>query len=249
MLLGYFTEDAYEKLLNDVDLNREKYMGDEEWLDSYFGRGVVCSQLSSVEVGRFVPYYSNESDDDTHYKEDCVNAINIYEAFKITPLQATNKYMWTYLCHMDKDYRQYIQKRWRGSKIEQRYFVTAEGEGLYYFNALSRLWWGAHLTYDHDSKDHYALTKILFSNQMVFRDFFGTLNRNNINRAKGVLLALKEFKEILEPREGINQYFRMCNKILNQMAAVRKFDFLSDEEIKKITYDILIKLRKEAYKE
>lgn len=54
MLLGYFTEEAYERLLNDVEANRDKYAGDEEWLDAYFGRGVVYSGLSSVEVGKLL---------------------------------------------------------------------------------------------------------------------------------------------------------------------------------------------------
>ena len=36
MFLGYFTEEAYEKLLNDVDVNLEKYAASEEWLADYF---------------------------------------------------------------------------------------------------------------------------------------------------------------------------------------------------------------------
>lgn len=245
MLLGYFTEEAYERLLNDVEANRDKYAGDEEWLDAYFGRGVVYSGLSSVEVGKFTPYCSGVKKDE----DDLINAINIHEAFKLTPLQATNKYMWAYLCHTDKDCRKYIQTRWKDGNIEQRYFVPGEGDGLHFFNALSRLWWWAHITYDPDNKkDPYALTKILFANQMVGKDFWGTLNKANFDRMKGVLLALKDFKEILEPREGINQYFRDCNKILNHKAAINMFDFLSYEEIKKLTYDTLVKVREESKK-
>lgn len=249
MLLGYFTEDAYERLLNDVEENKDKYSSEDEWLDNYFGRGVVYYGLSSVEVSKFTPYYSGSKNDDIIRDEDLNNAIRIHEAYKITPLQATNKYMWAYLCHTDKDCRKYIQKRWEGGKPEERFFVPSEGMGLYFFNALSRLWWWAHLTYDPDNtRDHYALTKILFANQMLGKDLLDTLNRTNFVRMKGILLALQEFKEMLGPREGMNQYFRDCKKILNHYAAINMFDFLGYEDIKAITLETLINVRNENSK-
>lgn len=244
MLLGYFTEDAYERLLSDVELNRDKYLHDEDWLENYFGRGTVYSGLSSVEVNKFSPFCSGSKSNADKNNEDLINAINIHEAFKLTPLQASNKYMWAYLCHVDKDCRKYIQQRWEGGNIEQRYFVPGEGDGLYFFNALSRLWWCAHLTYDQNNKDHYALTKILFENQMLGKDLLDTLNRANFIRMKGILLALKEFREELGDREGMNQYFRECKKILNHSAAINMFDFLDSDEIRAITYDTLVNVRK-----
>ena len=95
----------------------------------------------------------------------------------------------------------------------------------------------------------FSVSQGSFANQMVGKDFWGTLNKANFDRMKGVLLALKDFKEILGPREGINQYFRDCNKILNHKAAINMFDFLSYEEIKKLTYDTLVKVREESKKE
>lgn len=244
MLLGYFTEEAYERLLNDVNENSEKYAGDEDWLENYFGRGITFSGLSSVEVNKFSPFCSGSKSNAAKNEEDLTNAIKIYEAFKLTPLQASNKYMWAYLCHVDKDCRKYIQQRWEGGNIEQRYFVPGEGDGLYFFNALSRLWWCAHLTYDKDNRDHYALTKILFENQMLGKDLLDTLNRANFIRMKGILLAMKDFKEVLGEREGMNQYFRECKKILNHTAAINMFDFLDSEDIRKITFETLVNVRK-----
>ena len=37
MLLKYFTEEAYDKLIHDIEANAEKYSYGEEWLDEYFG--------------------------------------------------------------------------------------------------------------------------------------------------------------------------------------------------------------------
>ena len=250
MQLGFFTEEAYERLLDAVEDNKDKYESEDEWLASFFGRGAEYYGLSTVEVSKFIPYYSDLKSDEDIRNEDLANARKIYEAFKLTPLQATNKYMWSYLCHADKECRRYIQHRWAGSDIKQRYFVPGEGDGLYFFNALSRLWWWAHITYDpNNNANHYALTEVLFSNQMVGKDFLGTLNKANYSRMKGVLLALKDFKETLAPREGINQYFRSCNKILNQKAAISMFDYLDYEDIYQLTYSTLEKVRSDTKKE
>lgn len=243
MLLGFFTEDAYDRLLSEVSENKDKYLQSDNWVANYFGSGVEWHGVSSQQVNKFTPFMSGSKDKS---EDDCINAIRLYDAFKISPLQAANKYMWAYMCHVDPDCRKYVQYRWPDAKIEQRYFVPGGGDGLYYFNALSRLWWCAHLTYDPTNRDHYALTKILFENQMVAKDFLGTLNKNNFARTKGVLLALQDFRNEIGPREGLDKYFRSCNRILNQMAAVNIFDFLDYEDIKKITFDTLLKIRNQS---
>ena len=101
------------------------------------------------------------------------------------------------------------------------------------------------MTYDENSKDHYELTKILFDNQMVGKDFLGTFNGKNYNRMKGVLLALKDFKEMVNPNVGIQKYFRECNKFLNHQAAINMFDYLGYEEIRKMTFETLVKAREQ----
>lgn len=245
MHLGFFTDDAYDRLLGAVDENLGKYREPDNWISSYFKSGVEWYGISSQEVNTFKPYLSSIKDKS---KDDYANARLLHEAFKITPLQATNKNMWAYMCHMDDNCREYMQYRWLDSDPKQRYFVPKEGNGLYYFNGLSRLWWWAHLTYDPDSKNHYGLTEILFDNQMLGKDILDTLNRTNLNRMKGILLAIQEFREIIGPKESITGYFRECKKELNHYAAVSIFDYLDYKDIQKITLDILIKVREAAKK-
>ena len=72
-----------------------------------------------------------------------------------------------------------------------------------------------------------------------------TLNRTNFNRIKGVLLAIRDFKEILSGNEGITEYFRECKKYLNHYAAVTTFDFLDADEIRTLAYDYMVKLREQ----
>lgn len=85
-------------------------------------------------------------------------------------------------------------------------------------------------------------------NQTICTDVMDTLNRMNFNRIKGVLLAIRDFKELLDDNEGITEYFRECKKYLNHYAAVTTLDFLEVEEIQKLAFDYMVKLRDQKQK-
>lgn len=249
MLLGYFTEEAYKKLLHDIPQNAEKYLSGEEWLPTYFGSNDYF-KMSSVDVNMFVPSYTpGKKDDAQKSQEDLVNTRLIYDAFKsLTPLQASNKYLWSYLCHAVPEYREYIRDRWlqeeRENTIRSRFFATTPGS-LLNDNALSRLWWYGYLTYDRHNSNHYALTEILLTNQTICTDVMDTFNRMNFDRMKGVLLAIKDFKNELGDNEGITKYFRECKKYLNHYAAVTTLEFLDSEEIRDLAFNYMMKLRED----
>lgn len=249
MFLGYFTENAYENLLHNIERNESKYNSEEDWLDKYFGPNKEYFKISkNVDVAHFKPFYTpGEKNDSQKNEEDLINTRSIYDAFRnLTPLQASNKYMWTYLCHAIPEYREYIKDRWmqsaRSNTIRTRFFVTGSNS-LWNDNALSRLWWYGHLTYDDSNSDHYALTKILLMNQTICTDVIDTPNKMNFNRIKGVLLAIKDFSETLNGNEGITDYFRECKKYLNHYAAVTTLEFLDYEEIRDLTFNYMVKLR------
>lgn len=248
MLLGYLTEEAYDRLINNINNNADKYLSGEDWLQEFFGNKNDYYKLSkTVEVGAFSPFYSTGNKTDAEKtQEDLVNTRTLHEAFiKLTPLQASNKYMWTYLCHAVPEFSEYIKNRWmtdaRENTIRTRYFVTG-ADSLRNDNALSRLWWYGHLTYDKDNSNHYALTEILLMNQTVCTDILDTYNRMNFNRIKGVLLAVRDFKDDIG-NEGITEYVRECNKYLNRYAAVTDLDFLEADEIRELAYSFMTKAR------
>ena len=250
MFLGYFTEEAYDLLLSSINQNAGKYSNEDEWLDDFFGNHQTYFKTSkSIDVGIFTPHYSTDAITDAQKsEEDLINARNIHEAYRtLTPLQASNKYMWTYLCHAVPKNVEYIRNRWMGdmreNTIKTRFFVTNSGS-LLNDNALSRLWWYGHLTYDKTQSDPYALTKILLMNQTICTDVMDTMNRMNPNRIKGVLLAIKDFKDEIGD-EGITDYFRECKKYLNHYAAVSVMDLLGPEEIRKLAFDYMMRIRQE----
>lgn len=253
MLLGYFTEEAYDNLLHDIPQNSEYYAGDEDWLPLYFGGQEGFFKNSTVDVSVFTPTYTpGKKDDAQKTQEDLVNTRILYDAFKnLTPLQASNKFMWTYLCHAIPEYRAYIRDRWmqeeRENTIKNRFFVTTPGS-LLNDNALSRLWWYGHLTYDRKNSNHYALTEVLLTNQTICTDVMDTFNRMNYDRMRGVLLAIKDFKDEVSDNEGITDYFRECKKYLNHYAAVTTLEYLESEEIRDLAFTYMMKLREEKQK-
>lgn len=112
-------------------------------------------------------------------------------------------------------------------------------------NALSRLWWYGYLTYDRKNSNHYWLTEILFTNQTICTDVMDTFNRMNIDRMRGVLMAIRDFKNVIGDNEGITEYFRECKKYLNHYAAVTTLEFLDSDEIRDLAFNYMMKLREE----
>ncbi len=253
MLLGYFTEEAYDNLLHDIPQNSEYYKGDEDWLPLYFAGKENFFKNSTVDVNVFSPCYaSGKKDDAQKAQEDLVNTRMLYDAFNnLTPLQASNKYMWTYLCHAIPEYRAYIKDRWmqeeRDNTIKNRFFVTTPAS-LLNDNALSRLWWYGYLTYDKKNSNHYELTEVLLTNQTICTDVMDTFNRMNYDRMRGILLAIKDFKDAISEKEGITDYFRECKKYLNHYAAVTVLEYLESEEIHDLAFNYMMKLREEKQK-
>ena len=242
MVLGYFTEDAYYDLLNSIDTNLEKYSSTDEWLDTFFNKRGEYYKLSSVEVGNFTPSYTpGKKTDKQKAEEDLINTRSLYDTFKtLTPLQASNKYMWTYLCHANQKFYQYIIDRWmqehRENTVKTRFFVTST-DNLLNDNALSRLWWYGHLTYDNESDDPYHLTKVLLTNETLCTDVMDTLNRTNFNRMKGVLLGIKDFMDVMDSNDNLTNIFRAYKKKLNHYSAVTMLDFLDENEIRNMVFE------------
>ena len=82
MLLSYFTEEAYDRLLHDIQNNADNYSSNEEWLPTYFGGTDGYYKTSSVDVSMFAPSYTpGKKDDAQKSQEDLVNTRLIYDAF------------------------------------------------------------------------------------------------------------------------------------------------------------------------
>ena len=249
MKLPYFLEPVYDELFSAIEANQDHYMNnDPDWLNIVFSDRHY-SKESTIEIQKPTLIEMDFSKDDSlKSQEDLANVRIMFDALGVlTPLQATNKYLWTYLSHIT--YKDYIFHRWLSSPtdvpvrtIRTRFFVTSNANTLY-DNAISRLWWYGYISYDEGNPNPYHLTEILLMNQTICSDFVDTRYCHNRTIGKGVLLALKEFAGRLGPREGITDYFREFNKYFNRYGAVSSLDFLSSEDVYEIALNYMIQAR------
>lgn len=250
MQLKYFEEPAYEKLYDNIQINTDLYItNQEDWLERYF-ENINYYGTSSVIVPD-VTLYTSDSILSTEEKniQDLTNTIQFYNAYKnkLSPLQATNKYMWSFLAH--SVFKNYVVSRWiknpddinekTVNTIKKRFFVS-DTKSLIRMNAISRLWWAGYLSYDeNNATDHYHLTKILFTGQQICADILDTPFCGNKKIIKGILLGIKEYLQEDKSSQNLADSIRECIKYLRRYAAVTVIDLLTLEEISVITLQYL----------
>lgn len=256
--IPYFLEEAYDKLWDQVEANCEKYLGTEDWLDAYFS-GQEYMKLSTIDI--LLPEVVTLSDRltvDQRTVEDIANVKQIYGNMRaLTPLQATNQYMWTCLAHTV--YKEYVLHRWfddekfdtlsdekKLTRIISRFFATSNERSLNN-NAIARLWWYGYISYDAQNRSNpFHLTEVLVSNTKFCTDFMQSHCCWNRTVGKGVLQAVADLIPQLGKNEGISGYYRQLKKYLNRYGAVTSLDFLSEEDIYNLSMEYLQKQRKEA---
>jgi len=241
MNLKYFSREGYIALKKALDINKEKYYSDEEWLSSFFAEQGIedyCKE-SSIIVPDVDFSYSGD-DDNSKNNDDFENIVKIYTSYKerISPGVASDPLMWSALCHID--YKDYVLKRWKKGdgtvRLDQRFFATEGRASLLYYNAIARLWWSGYLTYDDTNEvDPWHLTKVLLSAQQIQKDLFDQPYSKNKNIVKGLLMALSRIQK--EKGNACTPLFRKCcDSYINHYGAVTILDFLEPKEIEEIAY-------------
>lgn len=242
MKLKYLSENAYEQLYKGVNKNIDLYFNNEQIIETIFPDGNYAKD-SNVVVDNF-QMYENTFD----IQDDLINVKNLFTAMKkLTPEQASNVYLWSWLSN-DIFYK-YVKNRWNPETegaIKDRYFCDSyKGSRIGLFrNGISRLWWYGYLTYQEGRSNPFALTELLLSNSdlclsLVERKF--SMNKNVI---MGILNAIQEINDSSQLDDVAMEEWRNLAKYLNRYGAVTMLDFLTAEEVQKISKDYILKLRK-----
>lgn len=236
MKLLYFSEQAFNNLYDHIESNREEYKRNTNWLKDYFGQEQYLYE-SNIEYPDFELINTGDKTED-----DYTNTVTVYRSLGtiLTPKQACNKFMWTYLSH-DK-FWEYTRGRWpieKGAAIETRYFCSDSRRALT-LNSISRLWWYGYLTYDEDNGDNpFERTKLL----LEYTDLCQNLIQHEYSMNKTITLGILD---------GIHCYFkdgglynveqeRALIKYINRYGAVTSLDLYERDEIEKLTYEFLTK--------
>lgn len=245
MLVQYLKEADYDRLLRSIFENTRWYNSSSNNPDE-IGLLPGCIEASSIDLPSFklvIP--PCDADNDEKNENDIVNIKIVYSNWKeLTPLQARNKYLWTYYCHHNIEY---VRARWKDgdftdSQVRDRFFVTGARRNLVRGNALSSLWWKGHLTYDTENENNpFWLTEVL-GTTTNFADFLDTFNSSNPVRAKGVIKAIAEVCDEAGLEKLPNKVFRKLNRYLNRYSVVAPLDYLDEDEVQHLAKRELLRL-------
>ena len=243
MKLKYFKESGYYELFDSIDNNIDRYTAqDSSWLNSFFDKTEFAKESS---VNAVLPELYGDK-----FENDLVNVRLIYDSLKdvITPKQASNELLWSYLTHFR--YWNYTVSRWStdkmtASSIRTRFFCgntksgKADRVGLLR-NSISRLFWLGFLSYKEEYRNKYELTELLLSKSDLCLSIIERNFSMNKTITCGILLGIKKYQEEKGTEIVENEWRSLC-KYINRYGAVAMLDIMSEEEIKQLSYAYLTK--------
>lgn len=248
MKVKYFVESAYNDLFDTISKNVDLYCTENgDWVIKRFKEAKFCKES---RIDAHLPPLDANNDEFT-------NVLAIHNAFKdkITPKQASNPYLWTYLTHCE--YWDYTFNRWSKDDmsvdtIKQRFFCGPEKGNRIGFlrNSISRLWWFGYLTYQENSSTPYKLTELMLSNSDLCLHIIERNFSMNKEITIGILSAIQEInddpnmKDVGAVNNGDHYEWRPLCKYINRYGGVALLDTLTRDDIKELSYKFLIDYRK-----
>lgn len=190
-----------------------------------------------IIISRPITLVLPESEKENH---DFENAKRIYEAYKnLDSTQASDTRIWTYLAHVNFwDYmkkRSPVEKQSKkkiGKYVLDHWFINGLNSKTLLRHNISKLWWGAYLTYDGHRKDPYELTKELFSMLDYTRTLLPSVQGRNNIFVKALLEYVVENKNLFSKAK--ESKIRYLMKKLNYWGGYAILPSLTKDEIKKI---------------
>lgn len=236
--LHYFTERTVEDLRANVSRRLDAYCALAEENQSLpFIRdsedlGIRSSRLEFESFGarllRAVEKFGHSS--------DSYNALVVYNSLHhLTPLQAADERLWTYICHTDC--APYVARRWlrslrpdnertRRQKVLNHFFAKGN-RALVRDNSVSRLWWLGYIASQVDCSNPRQFLEILLYKQDVRSALIErpsiSMNRDVLRSIYQVMKEHWQAKELFERRP-----FRRWMIGLNRRCGVTLLDVLPE---------------------
>lgn len=226
-----FRNGYIEELLSEIrNGDWEKYQVDEFKYDD-------ASVITNIEIQITPPELTIPASGKSYDFENSKIFFDVYK--NLTPVQATDCRLWTYLAHVT--YWKYLKARRpvenrpekkRGEYITTHWFIERISAGSLLRHDISLLWWVSYLTYDANRDDQYELTKEAFS----MLDYTRQLLPGKQGRNKIFTHALLEY--VIENKALFERYkqskVRFLMRKANFIAGYKVFPTLTKEEIKNI---------------
>lgn len=176
---------------------------------------------------------------------DSDNAIALHKYFKnLSPRVACRPDLWVSLGFIDN--QEYLLSRWAldskkpidaaKRKINDRYLLN--GKYGYFRNAISRLWWTAHMTFDEtkDAKSAYELTKLSFELQEYQFQFMLRKYGSSADVCRRILRHFLAHKSEYQERANLTHnsyidFIKLVGKRLNLYSSVYLLDLVEESKL------------------
>lgn len=206
------------------------------WVDKYFGFSPFLETKYSVED--FALDMSAEKPFHTEFE----NVKRVYNRLNFLSVsEASDERLWSGLCI--KYFWEYVQYRWNivnqctVENVLQHYFFGFGARRSLTRNALSRLWWIGHLTYDEGEKNPYVLTQFVCENANYIMHI---LERNTSNNPDIVRPFISAIIEARSDGYLINtNVVAALSRYLNLLGGTYMLDCLPKETIRSKVIDYI----------
>lgn len=243
MKLKYHTATTVEKLRAGV----------EDRLDWYYDPQVRDSSLTVADAARESRLDVDPVGDELMLtaqgdlgEADARSAMLVYGKLdKLTPQQASDERLWTYLCHVECP--KYVARRWldkrpatdeeAARKVRNHFFANGN-RALIRDNGLSRLWWLGFIAHEVDPSDPKAFLDLLLHRQDVRSALIErpsvSMNRRVLRSIYQVMLKYREIDKTLFERAPFRSWMIGLNRrggfvLLDSLPEQRLAELLEDE--------------------
>ena len=228
--LKYLSIDVVNELSRNVEDNLSRYKcGDFSDLSGNNGWGI---ELKSITMDTdLLKDLEGVSGADAEFR----NSKCVYEALKgMTPHLAREDRIWTRLCHVEC--LEYSRKRWipesgEDHKIEQKirdHLFADKSTKIRDDNAVSRLWWNAHIAHICFPSDPHMALELIVSTADIRSNFIErSWITSRINIAGGIIRTMNKDPWVTEKEA----HYRGFMKTVNKYGGGKLFEIMSDQAV------------------
>ncbi|MDR0485113.1 MAG: hypothetical protein LBH29_00120 [Elusimicrobiota bacterium] len=227
-----FCGNFVEELKDRIDENKTFYQTGDGKID-YSGNDIVTAR--DIEIKDTPPILSKD--------DDISNAVKVYEYLPIDNTLAADERLWVYMTHIT--FANYARDRWSikdgesSEKISTRWFLSnqlAKSRALRR-NAVSRLWWSAHLTAAPWEKDDY-FNEIQNGDRFIYtkallklEDAASALMERKLGYSNKILIAILEYMRCCGEFAYKKSFYSNLIKEVNLELGYRKMMILNFKEL------------------
>jgi hypothetical protein len=252
MGIYFFKEEAVEKMVADIPLNKNKYLFDGFLFEDLTGKDL--SFESKGQVNHDLLKAIKDPDDTSSFEVD--NSITVFRAFEeITRYQASDIRMWAFYCHAfatnysRSRYPQKFNDQANSldfvNSVRMHYLGGSQSRELLRNNLLARLWWNYRLVKDVNESIADELLQVLLVNSDHRNSFVERPTQFSSNSIKAALMfshykysndkddvyfdAPRGSKEEIRSTKHYN--YRTAARYLNLLGGTMNLNLLTTEDI------------------